>query len=89
MLREHEVAEWMLKNLEINKTLDQEWAVYEIKKKFGSEYTYVNENGNLSIDKSVLREFRKLTEGRVVWERSDRCWRFRNQFDPPDKRMVD
>jgi hypothetical protein len=33
---------------------------------------YENENGNLAINRQVLKEFRKLTEKTVVWERGVR-----------------
>ena len=84
-----EVAQWMLDELTRVKYLDQEVVVYAIKDKFGSEFTYDNENGNLAIDKGVLREFSKLTVNTVVWERGARLWRFRENYDPPGERQVD
>ena len=83
------VARWMLDELKREKILYQEVVVDEIATKFGEEFTYDNENGNLAIDKRVLKEFRKLTEGTVVWERSERLWRFRESADEPNKRQVD
>jgi len=56
----------------------QEKAVYEIKNKFGDNFVYYNENGNLAISKTVLKEFNKLKNqlsiGKIVWDRSDRAW---------------
>ena len=79
----------MLQALEESYSLYQENVVHDIAMEFGEEFTYLNANGNLSIDKKVLREFRKLTEATVVWERSERMWRRRMESDPPGSRQVD
>jgi len=71
------------------KTLYQEVIVYEIQSQFGDDFVYINENGNLAIDRKVLAEFRRLTEGKVVWSRSEQYWRFKENFDEPNSRMVD
>ena len=89
MSNRKEVAEWMLSELKEVKNLDQEVAVYKINQKFGDDFVYQNENGNLAIDKGVLKEFRKLTEGMVVWGRGYKQWRFRKDYDPKDSRQVD
>ncbi|HFF4591027.1 TPA: DUF6953 family protein, partial [Acinetobacter baumannii] len=47
----------------------------EIQEIFGDDFVSENENGNLTISKVVLKEFRKLTEGEVVWMRSEKAWR--------------
>ncbi|KJV05739.1 DUF6953 family protein [Methylocucumis oryzae] len=75
MITAREVAEWMFSHFETSKYLYQESIVYKIKKEFGTDFVYTNENGNLAIGKDVLKEFRKLSEGKVVWERGDRAWR--------------
>ena len=87
--KEREIAKWMLKRLEEDECLYREVTVYEIASKYGDEYTYINQNGNLAIDKNVLKEFRNLTEDDVVWEKSERCWRKRESFDDPNKRSAD
>lgn len=44
-------------------------------RKFGEEYVYENENGNLAISRKVLNEFKKLKDvNGIEWDRSDRCW---------------
>lgn len=83
------IAQWMLEELKRVNYLYQETVVYDIASKFGEEFTYHNQNGNLAIDRQVLREFRKLTGDRVVWERGERLWRFRESYDPPGKRQAD
>lgn len=87
--KEKEIAEWMSQRLEEDKYLYQEIIVYEIASKYGDDYTYINENGNLAIDKKILKEFRIITEDNVVWERVERCWRKRENFDEPNKRSAD
>lgn len=84
-----EVAFWMVKRLEEEKYLYQETIVFEIESKFGSKFIYINENGNQAINRRVLSEFRKLTEKDVVWERGERMWRKRENYDPTGRRQVD
>lgn len=69
--------------------LYQEVVVGQIQRAFGDEFVYTNENGNQAIDRRVLRAFRDLTAGDVVWERGERMWRFREDYDPEDRRGVD
>lgn len=83
------VARWMLEQLQAKRELYQEDVVYEIERKFGAQFVYENENGNPAIDRRVLREFRKLTEDTVVWERGERFWRFRQTGDEAGHRQVD
>jgi hypothetical protein len=84
-----EVADWMLAKITKDKEVYQEDVVYEIEKKFGREFVYENESGNIAIGKNVLKEFRKLTEDIVVWERGARFWRMRVKSDPLGKRQAD
>ncbi len=70
-----EVAEWMASHLQEKGYLEQEWAFWQIRKKFGEEFGYMNKNGGWSISRTVLREFKKLTTGTAVWNRSDKGWR--------------
>jgi len=84
-----DVAKWMLGQLEEHVELYQEDAVWEIQELFGEEFIYENENGNFAIGKNVLREFRKLTEENVVWERGTRLWRRRTEYDEPGRRQAD
>jgi hypothetical protein len=54
--------------------LHQQEAVAIIEEEFAGEFIYENENGNLAIDRRVLREFRKLTENTAAWDRWDKSW---------------
>lgn len=70
-----DVAAWMTSQLENQFWLYHETVVGKIKNQFGNEFVYQNRNGNLAIDRKVLTEFRKLTDGKIVWERSEKAWR--------------
>jgi len=83
-----EVAQYMLDRLEQEHYLYQDVVVYEIESRFGDKFIYLNENGNIAISREVLREFRKLTEVTVVWERGERLWRKRSSSDPKGTRQV-
>ena len=71
----------MLAQLESEQSLYQESIVGDIEDKFGSQFVYDNENGNSAIDRKVLAAFTKLTGEKVVWERGERLWRFREKGD--------
>ena len=81
------VAQFMLAELEKEGELYQETIVEQIVNQFGNEFTYENEDGNLAIDKRVLKEFRQLTEDSVIWERSERMWRKRTRYDVPGRQQ--
>ncbi len=84
-----DVAKWMRDEIIEDKMMYQEHVVYEIRDEFGEEFVYTNDNGNPAISRAVLKEFRKLTEDLVVWEKGERCWRLRGEHDTPGKRQVD
>jgi hypothetical protein len=84
-----DVAEWMAERAARRGELYQEEVVWEIQSKFGREFVYENANGNLAISRQVLKEFRKLTEDTLVWERGDRLWRKRQSYDPKGKRQAE
>lgn len=71
-----EVAQWMIDQLMKDKVLYQAQIVNEISEKFQPDYTYVNNNGNLSISEEVRKEFRKMGKGKgVIWDNYEKCWR--------------
>lgn len=69
-----DVAEWMLKEINANDYLEQGAAVSTIQDKFGDDFVYTNDNGNLSISKKVLTAFNKLSGDDVVWLRGEKAW---------------
>ena len=74
-MNEKSVAEFMINEILEKGYVYQEYLVHDIQEKFGEEYVYVNENGNLAISKKVLNEFKKLKDvNGIEWDRSDRCW---------------
>ncbi|MGO7484071.1 hypothetical protein ACCT28_23005 [Rhizobium ruizarguesonis] len=83
-----DVAEWMIEFMGQDYWLYQEIVVYEIRDRFGEDYVYLNQSGNLAISRAVLKEFRKLTEGKLVWERGERAWR-PARVDEAGKRSAD
>ena len=75
----------MRDELDRNGSLPQLGAVAGIEREFGTSFIYTNENGNLAIDKDVLRQFLDLTKDYVVWERSAFGWRHRQPDDAPGR----
>jgi len=82
-----DVAKWMLGELQREKYLYQETVVYDIESKFGKDFVYLNDNGNLAISRKILSAFKKLTGDSVIWERAERMWRFREQHDEPGRQQ--
>jgi hypothetical protein len=82
-----DIAKWMLSQVQSAGMLYQDDAAYQIGAKFGEEYTYTNENGNLAIRRDVLHAFREISEADVVWERGGRLWRRRETYDNPGRRQ--
>lgn len=73
----HDVAAWMLAEVEKNDCLPQLEAAAGIASEFGTEFLYKNGNGRTAISRAVLKEFRVASEGTVDWERTTFCWRKR------------
>jgi hypothetical protein len=76
-----DVAAWMLEELKRDEYLYQDVAVTEIESRFGASFIYINDSGNQAIAKDVLAEFKKITRDTVVWERGQRLWRKREDYD--------
>jgi uncharacterized protein DUF6953 len=77
----------MLVELKRQGKLHQDTLVFEIVEKFGSQFTYDKEDGNLTIRIDVLAAFRKLTKVSVVWVREDSYWRMRDPHDAPGRQQ--
>lgn len=80
-ITDKDVAEWMIEFMGESHWLYQEVVARKIKEAWGDDFVYRNENGNLAISKGVLREFRKLTEETLVWERGEKAWRPRKPHE--------
>ena len=72
-----ETAEFMLASEGDTKWLSLDNIVMKIRKEYGVKLVFMNENGNWTISKKVLAEFRKLTATSHISERDDRGWRLR------------
>lgn len=74
------VGKWLYDEIMQGGWVYQGNVVYEILDKFGYDFVYSNENGNLAISKTVLKEFNKLKKqlstGEIVWDRSERAWSY-------------
>jgi len=79
-----DIAEWMMEQIRERgrKASYQEAIVRGIRETFGEEWSYYNVNGNLAIDKAVLKEFNKQKTPDVLWDRSSRYW----YIPDPEKR---
>ncbi|GMK47990.1 DUF6953 family protein [Paenibacillus glycanilyticus] len=71
---EQQIAEWMVNEIKFRGMLRQEEAIEHVKQHFGEQYIFVNENGNVSLEKEVKKAFRKLHKGRVAWDRDGFFW---------------
>jgi hypothetical protein len=74
-MKMQDVAKYMLEELEKNGVLYQEGLVNTIKEKFGEQFIFANSYGTLSIDRVVIREFNKLKNKDVLWDKEEHCWR--------------
>lgn len=74
-MNEKSVAEFMINEILEKGYVYQEYLVHDIQEKFGDDFVYINENGNLAISKKVLNDFKKLKEqNNIEWDRSDKSW---------------
>jgi len=62
--------------------MPQERVAYEIEKKFGTKFISYSVSGNRTIDKRVLRQFKNLADGGVIWDRGAKAWRLVNKGAP-------
>lgn len=69
-----DVAEWLVAEIRHRGLLKQEEAVAEIRARFGEQFVFVNERGHTSLDKAVVKAFRKLHGGRIAWDRDGFFW---------------
>ncbi|MEE2035584.1 DUF6953 family protein [Rhodococcus chondri] len=69
-----DIATWMIDIITAEGKVTQEDMVDAIEAKFGADWVYVNDNGHTSIDRAVLKEFRKAHDGGIKWHREDRAW---------------
>jgi hypothetical protein len=61
--------------------LDHEEVIGILCIEYDGAFVEINEQGNQVIDKNLLNHFKKSTETTVVWDRSKRAWRIREEYD--------
>jgi hypothetical protein len=71
---ENQIAEWMINEIKFRGMLRQEEAIEHVKQHFGDQYVFVNEKGNVSLEKEVKKAFRKQHGGRIAWDRDGFFW---------------
>lgn len=69
-----EIATWMVDIITAEQRVLQTEMVEAIEAKFGADWIYVGDSGHPSVDRSVLKEFRKAHRGNVRWDREARAW---------------
>ena len=82
-----DVAEWMLEEIKTKNYLEQGAAVFTIQDKFGDDFVYTNDNGNLAIARKILTAFNKLSGDDVVWLRGEKSWATRQDFHKPGRQQ--
>lgn len=83
--RVRDVVSWMMSEVESGKRLYQERVARHVRRNFGEDLTSRNSNGNWALDERITTQFRAASGERVVWERSDQCWRLRRPGDKPGR----
>lgn len=68
-----QVAGWMLEQLDREGMIDEKLLIPEIRERFGEDFLGL-EDRNVVISQKVLKEFGRLTQGTLSWDRVHRCW---------------
>lgn len=76
---------WIMSEVEQGHRVYQYRVARHVRETYGEDLTYKNGNGNWALDKRINKAFLKLSGDRVVWERSDQCWRLRRPKDKPGR----
>jgi hypothetical protein len=87
MATNSDVAQWMLNEVLEKDYLEQGAVVYVILEKFGNDFVYQNNSGNLAIQKSVLSEFNKISAENVVWLTNEKAWCLRKEHHKPGRQQ--
>ncbi len=87
-----QVAEWMIKQLEVEEELYQQPTANKILELFGEEFVALDANDVLGIGRKVLYQFKKMTGDTVVWvavqgDWTAGFWRKRDDQDNEGRRQ--
>jgi hypothetical protein len=83
-----DVANWLFNEVKNKGQLYQNNAAFHVKTHFGDKFVYENKNGNLAINKEVLKVFLLISIKDVVWIRREFKWRLRLPDDPQTGRLI-
>ena len=81
----NEVVGWMCETLRVDGCLYQDDVVDFILRKGHVELTREGSDGNIVLDRRLLKSFREETENDVVWVKPDKYWRYRVKEDEPGR----
>ena len=79
-----EGAQWMLKELADGGELYQDAVAGEMIGHGDDDLAYYDDNGSACVGKKLLSEFKKVSPD-VVWSRSGKYWRAREDGDEPGR----
>lgn len=71
------IASWMIDKLQSDGCLYQDDVVDYIVRGGNESLLQENSEGNLVLDRTLLKRFKDLTTDNVVWIQSDFYWRYR------------
>ena len=76
-----DIAKNMKTRLIKDRYLEQESTAIWLEQMYGEAAVYINQYGNLAINKSVLKAFEEITSTNVVWDKVNKLWRLRESSD--------
>lgn len=76
-----EIAKNMKNRIIKDRYLEQESAAIWLEQIYGKAAVYINQHGNLAINKNVLMAFEEITSKNVVWDKVNKLWRLRESGD--------
>lgn len=82
-----EIAQWMAEEIHRLGELAQADAIAAVAKRFGNRFVKINERGNFALAPMILKEFRKVSELSIVWDRERKRWRPRRPDDKPGRQQ--
>ena len=74
-MRDRELAEWMLEEVNRDGVLTQDRVIREILETTGGEFACINRGVNWAVSRVLREAFRKLAGDSVTWDEAHRCWR--------------
>jgi len=82
-----EIAEWLTAEILRLGAVAQADVIPAVAKRFGNRFIKVNEGGNYALAPAILKEFTKVSERAIVWDRERKLWRARQPDDGPGRQQ--